>query len=173
MVWCLHTFTHPGPGSENWFFQLKKWKTDWKFMMVRHSLFHKLLPGQQLSVMFSVGDGRTSGRCQSEPEIHCGKCFCRSSSSGSWFWEEHYRSVPLNFWIPSSHLPSQCFLPLSRSILLFTDLFPEGALTDEDGGFVVASSDKCFLFTDGLNTVEGVYSTSIHPCFVFILPSTE
>lgn len=31
MVWCLHMFTHPGPGLGKWFFQLKMWKIDWKF----------------------------------------------------------------------------------------------------------------------------------------------
>lgn len=36
-------------------------------------------------------------------------------------------------------LSSQFFLPLSHSVLLFTDLFPEGALTNEDGGFSVAT----------------------------------
>lgn len=58
---------------------------------------------------------------------------------------------------PLLHLPFQLVLPLSRSSLLFTDLFPEGALTDGDGGFAVASSDKCFLFTDASNTVEGAH----------------
>lgn len=66
---------------------------------------------------------------------------------------------------PLLHLPSQLFLPLSRSSLLFTDLFPEGALTDEDGGFAVASSDKCFLFTDGSNTVEGAHRPQSCPAF--------
>lgn len=32
---------------------------------------------------------------------------------------------------------------LSPSLLLFTDLFPEGFLTDVDGGFTGTGSDKC------------------------------
>lgn len=37
------------------------------------------------------------------------------------------------------------------------------------GGFAMASSDKRFLFTDGLNTVEGARHPSVQPCLLFAI----
>lgn len=70
----------------------------------------------------------------------------------------------LNPLLPS---PIPVLSALSRSVLLFTDLFPEGALRDEDGDFSMASSDKCLLFTNGLNAVKGAHRPSVQPRLLF------
>lgn len=159
--------THPGPGSGKGFFQLEKHRIE---TLLRQNAFP------------------SSGCCQ-------GDSF-RSCLGREDFWEvsERARDALWEVFLSASEQlfrqlvlrrtltlsSSQLLNPLLPSPIpalsatlslqpLFTDLFPEGALTDEDGGFAVASSDKCFLFTDGLNTVEGAHRPP-SPALPFVGP---
>lgn len=124
----------------------------------------------------AFGNVSTSGRCQSELGMDCGSVFvCIRAALPADGFEKNTTAQFLSTSEsppPIAHPSSFChFLTLSFCSLT---CFLKALWRMRMGGFAMESSDKCFLFTDGLNAAEGAHRPPVQPhLFVchFLLPT--
>lgn len=119
----------------------------------------------------AFGNVSTSGRCKSELGVDCGSVFvCIRAALPADGFEKNTTAQFLSTSQsppPIAHPSSFChFLTLSFCSLT---CFLKALWRMRMGGFAMASSDKCFLFTDGLNTAEGAHRPSVSPIFLFAI----